>query len=106
MRLPLLLLYTEFDTVSAPPNIATGQVSLSPDTPVQIVAARVARVELFLTVVTREASVDIGDSGLTTANGFTLRIDPTTPFRLESAAQIFAVARGAPATVSFIEIYT
>ena len=92
--------------MSAPPNIATGQIALQPGTPIQVVAARTQRVELILTPIIRSGTIAIGTSSLNATDGFILLLDPQKSFTLATAAEIWAVASGAGGTISFLEIYT
>ena len=89
--------------MSAPGNIATGQVTVNSIAATQIVAARTERVQLFLRM---NPQVLIGPSGVTAETGFHPPLDESGVAQIDTAAAVFAIAELGSPTVEFIEIYT
>lgn len=89
--------------MSAPGNIATGQVQLSSTSATQIVAARTERVRLYLKL---RPDVFIGPTGVNLSTGFEPPLDESGVFEMESAAAVFGIASVGSPTIEFLEIFT
>lgn len=81
-------------------QLSTGQVTLVNNTPIQIVPARVGRKELRIDMGSH-AGVRIGDSSLSSSNGYALPVNVTTLMDMEG--EVWGL--GGAFVIQYLEIY-